>query len=118
MVDIHGFMDEQQRTKERIAELKVLMAEDKSIRKQTRQQIKELEKDLADFYFQKATTNKLPQTYLYAPYSRRFRFFKLWTMFQKLLIIVITMFFPDTAYSGFRVRATGLAHGSHVHILQ
>jgi hypothetical protein len=39
--------------------------------------------------------NPVPQTYLYGPYQRRFRYFKLFQMFQKLAIVLLTIYVPD-----------------------
>ena len=58
----------------------------------------------SQIYWNKATGNKLPQTYLYAAYERRYRFWKLMQMAQKLAIIVVTMFVPmRVVYKEFKV---------------
>lgn len=106
MVDIHGYTVEEERTQQKIRELKqtlkqkdVVLCDQRKIKKQ----IDRLQKDLKDYYFNKATSNKLPQTYLYAPYERRYRFFKIFQMFQKLLIVVVSMFFGNWAFSQFKM---------------
>jgi hypothetical protein len=63
-----------------------------------------LSKELKEFYFSKMVTNKLPQTYLYSAYERPWRYMKILNMFEKLLIVVVTMFFQEWAYSNFKVR--------------
>jgi Leucine-rich repeat (LRR) protein len=94
MVDIHGYKDEEERVNQRIAELKA-----SGNTRATRREIEQLREDLHVFYFNKAVVNKTPQTYLYAPYRRRHRYFKIFNMFQKLLIVVVTLFVPNSFYA-------------------
>jgi len=95
MVDAHGFGDERQ--------LYHMMLQRKAEREPDGMKAKkyrELETETRDhlrrFYVNEVKSNPMPQTYLYAAYERRFRYFKIIQMAQKLTVVIITMFVPST----------------------
>jgi hypothetical protein len=53
----------------------------------------------------------LPQSYLYAAYERRFRFYKLFPMLIKLAIIVFTIFAPNSVWTCFKIVLALAVHG-------
>ena len=78
-----------------ISSLKVQAKKDKEAKKK----LTEAYDHLDTFYANEVANNPVPQTYLYAAYERRFRFFKLLQMFQKLAIIIVTIFVPKELFS-------------------
>jgi len=93
MVDAHGYGDEESLFKNMLKR-----KADKDPEGHKSKTYKELHKEakehLRKFYQNEVKLNPMPQTYLYAAYERRFRYFKILQMFQKLLVVVITMFIP------------------------
>eukprot|EP00474_Spongospora_subterranea_P003659 CRZ04117.1 hypothetical protein [Spongospora subterranea] len=91
MIDAHGYTDEAAVYNELIAGLKRQARHDKDVRKK----IKEAVEHLDTFYANEVALNPVPQTYLYGAYQRRFRYFKLFQMFQKLAIVLVSLFIPN-----------------------
>jgi len=93
MVDAHGYGDEESLFKNM---LKRKADKDPDGHKSTayKELNKEAKEHLRKFYQNEVKNNPMPQTYLYAAYERRFRYFKILQMFQKLFVVVVTMFIP------------------------
>eukprot|EP00475_Leptophrys_vorax_P003855 TRINITY_DN1224_c0_g1_i1.p2 TRINITY_DN1224_c0_g1~~TRINITY_DN1224_c0_g1_i1.p2 ORF type:complete len:609 (-),score=179.42 TRINITY_DN1224_c0_g1_i1:77-1903(-) len=95
MVDAHGYGDE-----EKLFKNMLKRKADKDPEGAHSKAYKELNKEsrehLRKFYQNEVKNNPMPQTYLYAAYERKFRYFKILQMFQKLSVVVITMFIPTT----------------------
>eukprot|EP01006_Ploeotia_vitrea_P036609 TRINITY_DN66040_c7_g3_i1.p1 TRINITY_DN66040_c7_g3~~TRINITY_DN66040_c7_g3_i1.p1 ORF type:complete len:2447 (+),score=1447.66 TRINITY_DN66040_c7_g3_i1:190-7530(+) len=104
MIGIHGFDDERERVQKARAALKMRLKKhkgdlSKAEQKEIKKQLKKLKEGLNDYYYAKAVANTAPQSYLYLSYSYPNRFHKISQMFQKLLIVVITMFVSRQFYS-------------------
>jgi hypothetical protein len=95
MVDAHGYGDEEQLFKEMLSKRAAKEAGGKTSSKYKKLQ-KQSREHLRAFYVNEVKNNPMPQTYLYSAYERRFRYFKLFQMFQKVFIVLITIFIPDS----------------------
>jgi len=93
MVDAHGYGDEESLFK-KLLKRKADKDPEGHKSKTYKELHKEAKEHLRKFYQNEVKLNPMPQTYLYAAYERRFRYFKILQMFQKLLVVVITMFIP------------------------
>lgn len=111
MIDSHGYKDEEKayvcdivwycpltigryRYKEIMDSLKKQARTDKEAKKKLRDAIEHLD----TFWANEVALNPVPQTYLYGAYQRRFRYFKLFQMFQKLAIVCVSLFVPASAF--------------------
>ncbi|CEO96342.1 hypothetical protein PBRA_005013, partial [Plasmodiophora brassicae] len=94
MIDSHGYKDEEKAYKEIMDSLKKQARTDKEAKKKLRDAIEHLD----TFWANEVALNPVPQTYLYGAYQRRFRYFKLFQMFQKLAIVCVSLFVPASAF--------------------
>jgi len=63
-------------------------------------EVKELNEKQKDLYTQEVQGNPKAQTYLYAPYSFKMRYYKLGSMFQKVALVAILLFVPPRLIRG------------------
>jgi hypothetical protein len=63
-------------------------------------EIKELNEKQKDLYTQEVQANPKAQTYLYAPYSFKMRYYKLGSMAQKVTLVAILLFVPPRVITG------------------
>lgn len=101
MVDSHGYRDEAAIYSDAIKR-EAEVGKDKSSRELKR--IKQEAQDhLRRFYANEVRNNPMPQTYLFGAYERRFRYYKIFQMLQKVFVVLITVFLPSAAWASLRV---------------
>jgi hypothetical protein len=66
----------------------------KDERRALRLEIEHLQIALEAFYHTKVVANKVPQSYLFASYERRWRFYKIIGLAQRMVFLAIAMFAP------------------------
>lgn len=99
MVDTHGYSDEKTLYESMLNRRRKNENEWKKS-----PEYKKLEKDASDhlkkYYYNEVKNNPMAQSYLFAAYKRRFRYFKVFQMLQKLLIVMFSFFIPTTIRVG------------------
>ena len=65
--------------------------------------IKEEEKKLKNLYSQEVLNNPKAQTYLYQPYDFKHRYYKVFTLFQKLVLLILQLFVPPAVAANLKL---------------
>jgi Leucine-rich repeat (LRR) protein len=102
MVDRHGYIEEKTLVETAISQLKEETQQESNKSAENKLLIKRLKKQLKQFYFNRVNQNRSPQTYLYAAYERKWRYWKLYQMAVKLILIVIAFFLPQLFFGAFK----------------
>lgn len=93
-IDIRGYLQKRDDIKSLIVKEKEATkeAEDKKQRKAHKTRVKELNKTLGNFYASMVKQNPKAQAYLYAAYERKFRYYKIIHMLEKISLIIVAAF--------------------------
>ena len=69
----------------------------------TLKKIKEEEKKLKNLYTQEVLNNPKAQSYLYQPYDFKHRYYKVFTLIQKLVLLILQLFVPPAVVANLKL---------------
>ena len=69
----------------------------------TKKAIGKVEAELRNLYTQEVLSNPKAQTYLYLPFTYKHRYYKIWSMFQKLLLLILLLFVPPKEWENLKL---------------